>query len=177
MSSLPCLPGCTCGKHQHVQQGRPCLPGCTCRRHDPEVHERISQALTGVPTPLTDASRASKSEKLQGNTNRTGKPHSSDMIARMRREWGKHFRGGETGDRVAKVLEPLGFIREFRLEFGPRVGGRFTSESYQSDFANPDERIWVELDGPFHYATPVEDGIRDEYLRSIGWTVIRIPHA
>lgn len=63
-------------------------------------------------------------------------------------------------------LSGLKFVTELQLGF------------YFIDFALPDYKIALEVDGREYHSKPEQtehDAKKDEYLRSIGWSVIRIP--
>ena len=49
--------------------------------------------------------------------------------------------------------------------------GRFTA-----DFACPQAKLVVELDGNSHDERLEQDAVRDEFLRECGWTTLRIPN-
>ena len=49
-------------------------------------------------------------------------------------------------------------------------------KNYFADFCFEDKRLIIELDGTQHKNTIEADAIRDEYLRSIGYFVIRISY-
>ena len=54
---------------------------------------------------------------------------------------------------------------------------QFPVGSYRLDFADPDKKIAIEIDGEQHYVDKkmvAHDEIRDAYLKSIGWYVYRI---
>jgi len=74
-------------------------------------------------------------------------------------------------ERLAWVfLEPLGFVREYP------VSSDRTGPPYKLDFAHPELKIDVEIDGKQHRETRVRerDETRDQHLASLGWRVIRI---
>jgi len=50
-------------------------------------------------------------------------------------------------------------------------------KNYFVDFLFEDKKIIVELDGTQHRKTIEQDKIRDEYLSSLGYTVVRIQHS
>jgi len=79
--------------------------------------------------------------------------------------------GGEFATYFASIVCPLGYIREHQVVYGPGKASRF-----KLDFALPEAKIDIELDGPYHYSLPEEDVKRDLILRNLGWHVIRISH-
>lgn len=92
----------------------------------------------------------------------------------IERNAGVYFRGGKAVEEFAVVLLPAGFVREFRVQYGPKCGDHFLI-----DFAHPEGKIAIELDSPLHgitWAPPKTDTERDAILRSLGWKVIRIRH-
>lgn len=73
-------------------------------------------------------------------------------------------------DLAAIFLEPLGFQREFCVSRGTHGG------PYRLDFAHLRHKIDIELDGKQHKEDRFKerDKVRDHFLRSLGWNVIRI---
>lgn len=49
-----------------------------------------------------------------------------------------------------------------------------TGSAYKLDFAHREAKVNIEIDGLSHRGRRFEDERRDEYLRSLGWKVIRI---
>jgi hypothetical protein len=84
---------------------------------------------------------------------------------------GRNFRGGPFVEAVASILEPIGYIREYVVQWG-----RHRGEYYRLDFALIEERVNIELDGPKHFGTSESDAQRDTWLKERGWRVIRIDH-
>jgi very-short-patch-repair endonuclease len=66
-----------------------------------------------------------------------------------------------------------GYLYEIRFR------NKISKKNWRADFVFPKQRIIVELDGTQHNAADREklDIIRDEFLVSRGWQVIRISHA
>lgn len=65
------------------------------------------------------------------------------------------------------VLDSNNLVYEEQFQIGP----------YQLDFAFPDKKIDLEIDGDQHYLDPriiESDKRRNEYFRALGWKVIRI---
>jgi len=50
---------------------------------------------------------------------------------------------------------------------------QFIIERFITDFCSPQIRLIIEVDGPIHQYTQVEDRIRQEYLEACGFEVIR----
>lgn len=140
--------------------GMPCKLNCHCGRH------------TRSPQHVENLSRA----RIAGQASwRAG----VDQYYRDNPGIG-YFRlvGGTEGDLYASLLSPLGYLREFHVQWGPQRGDR-----YKLDFALPKYPsnpqlggIDIELDGPYHVASKDADYIRDGRLRAMGWKVIRIKH-
>lgn len=78
--------------------------------------------------------------------------------------------GGKTGEDFSKLLEPIGFVREYVLFYDNDRGHAVM------DFAHLQLKINVELDGPYHQASKEHDEKRDEALSAKGWIVLRIKH-
>lgn len=86
--------------------------------------------------------------------------------------------------KLAMILEPLGYVREFaikdisvkRTPKGQWPGRKLMY--YMADFALPSRKISIECDGPHHnsFAQKAIDKRRDKALRRLGWKVIRVPH-
>lgn len=67
----------------------------------------------------------------------------------------------------AAVLCPAGYLMDtVRLAQGRSV--------YVLDFAHPEAKVNIEIDGSSHRGHEVRDARRDVFLRSLGWKVIRI---
>ena len=65
-------------------------------------------------------------------------------------------------------------LRDRRLE-GLKFRRQMVIGSYVVDFVCLRHRLIVEADGPFH--DPERDAVRDEWLRSQGFRVLRFPNA
>jgi hypothetical protein len=152
MAAVLCPPGCLCGRHKRKK----CPPGCPCDRHT----VRTSLALSSA---LASAWREGKY---------VNRPNGSALqIGQRRPGQGLHWRGGATGDLFAAFLCPAGYVREYWIRWG---SGR--NDHYKVDFAHPEAKVNIELDGPFHHTTPADDALRDSRLRALGWKIIRIQH-
>ena len=84
------------------------------------------------------------------------------------------------GDDYARILEPVGFVREHTIYYGEKIvktGYGLRRKFFKLDFTEPTSKTNIELDGPGHATTTEEDAARDQILRGLGWRVIRIHHA
>ena len=97
------------------------------------------------------------------------------------------FKGGmgrpptKTVKLFASILEPMGYIREYVVRTAPikkELKGMSLKDSYNIDFANPKEKIAIELDGPSHNSMRKKllDEKKTMVLEKLGWKVIRIKH-
>ena len=64
------------------------------------------------------------------------------------------------------------FLRGRQL-MGIKFRRQHTIERFVVDFFCPAKRLVIEIDGPIHHYTPVEDAIRAEFLQSQGYKIIR----
>jgi len=56
---------------------------------------------------------------------------------------------------------------------GIKFRRQYVIERFISDFCAPSIRLIIEVDGPTHEYTQEEDAIRQAYLESVGFTVLR----
>jgi hypothetical protein len=140
-----------------------------------ESKRRISEALQGRQVSeetrrfLSEATTQTRAEKYWYSGGMTGKHHSEETRRALSATARRNLTGGEDGEAYATVLCPAGFIREVIVILSP---GR--SNLAVCDFAHPDAKVDIELDGVGHYGTAESDRIRDSKLRGLGWKVIRI---
>lgn len=167
MSSLPCVAGCTCGRHR---------PGSTVVYRRTFAHRIAARSKERPDTTSRNREPRSILTKLRASNSlveyweaHPNERHGSGGRRRTSGNFG--FSGAETGDLFASILCPVGYIREHVIQYAP---GRYNH--YKVDFAHPEARVAVELDGPYHQATEEEDVCRDAKLRELGWKVIRIQH-
>lgn len=50
---------------------------------------------------------------------------------------------------------------------------QFAIDRFIVDFCSPETRLIIEVDGPIHQYTQAEDKIRQKFLESLGFTVLR----
>ena len=104
-------------------------------------------------------------------------------LRRMRAS-GTNFKGGNGQtpvmivQTIAKVLEPLGFIREFPIKTKNHQTGEKVPTCYKVDFGHPLTKRAIEVDGQSHRpkAKQLKDQKKDKVLTALGWTILRIKH-
>jgi hypothetical protein len=95
-----------------------------------------------------------------------------------------NFRGGNGQRRTtvqqiaALILEPLGFMAEYAIPTKGHGTPENPPRSYKADFANPQTREVIELDGPSHrpMTRKAQDMKKDLVLKALGWRVARVIH-
>lgn len=184
MGQVLCPEGCTCGRHtKRIRTPNIviCGDGCTCGRH----------TFSGAPgirrPPRSEEFKANISKQLLGRSN--SKQHSERSSKGIREAWARgaydtrerrtteqarsYLTGGVVGSIVWNLLEPVGYVREFTVVWGPNGH----TDKYKLDFAHPFVKVNIELDGPYHLFSKDEDALRDSRLRELGWKVIRVRHS
>ena len=134
---------------------------------NPEWREKVSQA-----TQKAMHSPEIREKHLKG-------------LLKARQKYGVNFRGGNGQEltKIVKLAERLfsqyGFIREYPITT-KTVKHIFKNAptAYKADFANPIQKIVIELDGVSHH--PMEQKKKDrkktKILTALGWNVIRLVH-
>lgn len=104
-----------------------------------------------------------RTRHLCGVTNALAQtPHGNNYLGRAHTEW---------LDDLEILLTPAGYERE-SVTIPCQVKGRHGH--YALDLAHREARINIEIDGSSHKGREEKDKRRDEYLRSLGWKIIRI---
>lgn len=166
---MGCASNCICGRHKHM--GNPCLPGCTCKRHQ-NGSKPLPPGEKRLWTPWPKGKKRgpqSPEHRARNGDVRRGKPIHSPEQRKKRSELCWHsFTGGDIAADFARVLCPVGFVREHSVLWGKG------NERFRLDFAHIDGKVCIELDGSSHRSTKEYDDMRDALLRTMGWRVIRI---
>jgi len=66
-------------------------------------------------------------------------------------------------------------IRKAQIR-GVKFRRQYAIDRFITDFCSLDVRLIIELDGPIHQYTQVEDQIRQAFLESLGFEVVRFPN-
>ena len=106
-------------------------------------------------------------------------------LDQARKKHGINFKGGNGQELTPiikladKLLSQCGFKREFPIKTKP-VKNIFKNVPpvYKADFANPEQMIVIELDGPTHLSMDQKkiDKKKTKTLEALGWNVIRLLH-
>ena len=105
-------------------------------------------------------------------------------LAGLARVPGNNFSGGNGQTpalavrSIMPLMEKLGFIREKVISTSGHGTKHTPPPHYKVDFGDPRVNLAVEMDGPYHrlMRQRVKDKKKDQVLKALGWTVIRIPH-
>jgi hypothetical protein len=131
------------------------------------IARAMDEALRANRTIITDVRRCA--ERLGGAPGR--RPSVVRLLVSERLALG----GGKTESWLERVV--LGVLLEAGVpepvaQHPVTISGR----RYRLDFAWPDQRVDLEVDGPWHttYATIQRDRQRDLALRRAGWDVVRV---
>lgn len=135
-------------------------------------------------TKETNVSIAAMADKLRGIPT-IGRPHTNETkekISRKRTEWLKNPENRKIYGRGKKSWMELCFEKWLSDN---KIEGWITEDhfwnptlrkNYYVDFLFKDKKLIVELDGNQHKKTLLQDSIRDDYLRTLGYNIMRIPH-
>lgn len=118
--------------------------GTKARMHDPEIRERHLAALDRVFTVA---------------------PNGNNFTGGMGQPLPDHIQD------FAKILCPVGYLCDTVTVTFDKCGAHYTL-----DFANVEAKVDIEIDGSSHRSVKrkEKDRRRDDFLRRLGWKVIRI---
>lgn len=157
------------GRPQSEESKRQCSEAMSRVPRSKEWYQNISQAKRGIPQ--SPEHRAALSE---AQTRRFSDPAQREHLSQMLRGCAAppgagyfNWAGGKQGVEYARLLCPLGYVREHHVQWEATLGAQ-----HILDFALLEEKINIEIDGPWHDDT--NDEVRDQRLRQLGWKVIRI---
>ena len=135
-------------------------------------------------TKETDVRLARQAENSRGKP-RKGVPHTEEAkkkISSARTEWLKNPENRKIYGRGKRSWMELCFEKWLcenhfeHWETEKHFWNSETRKNYYADFCFESKKLIVELDGNQHLKTKELDAIRDCYLNSLGYTVIRISH-
>jgi very-short-patch-repair endonuclease len=67
------------------------------------------------------------------------------------------------------------YIRKAQIR-GVKFRRQYAIDRFIADFCSLEAQVIIELDGPIHQYTQEEDGIRQAFLESLGFTLLRFPN-
>ena len=146
----------------------------------PQVRAKVNEILrTNAQDPLWKDEVASATKKAMHDPE-IRKRHLQGLL-KARQIHGVNFKGGNGQESVGLVkqilplLSQIGFIQEYPIKT-KLVKHLFPSAAtaYKADFANPTEKIVMEIDGCTHGRNSVTtDMKKTRVLTALGWTVLR----
>lgn len=106
-------------------------------------------------------------------------------LQKNRKKYGSVFSGGNGAKptdiikHLMWIYEPLGFIREYAIKTKGHNTEHTPPNSYKVDFGNPEEKVAIEVDGPYHTKRRQKelDTKKQEVLEALGWRVLRVEHS
>ena len=150
----------------------------------PEARKKATKKLKEIAQNPEWRKKVSKSTKEAMNTPRIRTKHLAGL-KKAREKYGVNFRGGNGQEltEIVKLADSLfsqcGFIREYPIPTKPvRNIFKNAASAYKADFANPEQKIVIELDGVSHLSMDQKkkDKKKTTILKALGWTVIRLCH-
>ncbi len=150
----------------------------------PRARNKARQTLKEIAKNPEWRHKVSSAVKLAMHSPKVRKKHLKGL-EKARKKHGVNFRGGNGQEPTkivklaARLLSQCGYLREYPIRTKP-VKSKFKNipDSYKADFANPEEKIVIELDGVCHssMAQKKKDLKKTKVLTALGWTVIRLHH-
>lgn len=158
------------------------------KKHTLEHRNKIKAGVNAALAEFNfNQGREPISEQARVNMSKALKKGWSDPVIRQRRMAGmkqlqERFNGrlfpGSPGQQplpivldFAGVLCPQGYIIDYSIGCGKGSG---KGRHYVLDFAHPEAKVDIEIDGSSHKERQAHDAKRDACLRGLGWKVIRI---
>lgn len=201
--SHPCAANCTCARHPggkrpeatcptcgtvfefpraNIGKRKFCSPECNLIDYNSSIERWTSKskAVRKGHAARSPEARVLHGKRISETRRAMDIRHSDETKAFLADCAVYNWQGGKVGDEFAVVLCPAGFKREHRFMYGEHVimtAYGLRRRSFNLDFAHVEGKINIELDGPGHKSTPIEDEARDAILRANGWRIIRIKHA
>jgi len=151
---------------------------------EPKARIKAAQTLKKIAKNPEWCHKVSIATKIAMHSPEIRKKHLKGL-ENARRKHGVNFRGGNGQEPTKivklanKLLSQCGYIKEYPIRTKPvRKIFKNIPDSYKADFANPEEKIVIELDGICHspMAQKKKDLKKTKVLISLGWNVIRLHH-
>ena len=151
--------------------------------HSKEAREKARQTLKNIASNPEWREKVSRST-CKAMRDPTVRQKHLQGLARAFAQHGVNFQGGNGQGpvEIIKLLEPVltpaGFLREYIVPTKYQSTSHLPPTHYKIDFAHPQEKIAIELDGPCHrnLKQRAKDEKKTQVLESLGWKVVRIKH-
>jgi len=147
--------------------------GCIKRSLNPEYRKKLSEAMKrSIALGRRIMPEGFKNEETQRKAQKTliyTKRHGSAWEAKVYEYLLSFYEERE----VKRQFEVLGSSYPIKNQFGSTSGTK--RRQYFLDIALPDKKVDIEIDGEAFHKNKERDQKRDDFLRSEGWNIIRIP--
>lgn len=176
-----CSPGCKSlsqkGKTVYVRpKGLPSrakrLPCRICGEptssHGTEKNHLYGMVHCGRPECAAE-SRKIKNENI---SKKARKMYASGERTAPRTTWTNVKRVSKEEELISPWLESIGWIPQYK--FLTKVHTNKLPRMFRLDFALPDHKLHIEIDGSVHRLRKDSDARRDQMMTDRGWTVLRI---
>lgn len=136
------------------------------RGHMGHIHTKEHKEATSKSITLTWKDTTIREKRLNGQYKVLAETDKSSFFS-----GGKGQPPNQIMLDYATFLCPIGYLMDKVII---KKGDWESAGWYLLDFALPDEKIDIEIDGSSHRSHVARDAERDKFLRSLGWKVIRI---
>ena len=178
------------GVYQHKklserdEETRKKIEACLSKGRSPEVREKVTKILKKNAENPKWREKVSIATKQAMRSPEVREKHLAGL-EKARETHGVNFKGGNGQEMTPiiqlanRLLSRCGYIREYPIPTKP-VKDKFKNAATANkvDFGNPADKIAIELDGASHHNQVARetDKKKDEILKALGWTVIRLRH-
>lgn len=116
-----------------------------------------------------EASRRLKNERIAA---RAVEMYATGKRPKVRHAWDNVSRISREETMIAPWFTSQGWVAQHRVKTG--ASGNLPKQ-FDLDFALPDRKLFVEIDGSVHRLRKERDARRDAMLAELGWTGLRLP--
>lgn len=145
----------------------------------PEARQKAAESLREIALDPAWREKVSAATRTAMHRPEVRQRHMDSMrAAKVNFAGGNGQTPARTVREAALILEPLGYMREYVIKTSGHGTGLNCPMNYKADFAHPQQKVAIELDGPCHrpLAKQALDKKKTTVLEALGWTVHRIRH-
>lgn len=151
---------------------------------EPEARKKAARTLLSKAQDPAWRAKVSQATKIAMHQPDIRERHLV-ALKKARKRYGINFKGGNGSPLtlmisiLSDIFLPQGFIREYAIPTKKKENGFLNVPTvYKIDFAHPEKKIAIEVDGPSHKGKEqkIKDAIKTKTLQQLGWTVLRLLH-